>query len=57
MNTNKMPINLKMKLVKNILDLKSIEQKPIRDGYGLGLVQIEGEDSHDGGFLHNFMVK
>ena len=34
-----MPVNLKAKLVENILDLKSLEQKPTRDGYGLGLVE------------------
>ena len=28
------------KLVEHILDLKSIEQKPIREGFGLGLVEV-----------------
>ncbi|MEK9148112.1 MAG: transketolase family protein, partial [Patescibacteria group bacterium] len=39
-----MPINPKMKLVENILDLRSLEQKPTRDGYGLGLVQAADEN-------------
>lgn len=39
-----MPFNPKAKLVENILDLKSLEQKPTRDGYGLGLVQAGGEN-------------
>ncbi|MDO8500004.1 MAG: transketolase C-terminal domain-containing protein [bacterium] len=39
-----MPVNPKMKLVENILDLKSLEQKPTRDGYGLGLVSA-GDDN------------
>lgn len=39
-----MPINPKVKLVENILDLKSLEQKPTRDGYGLGLVQAADEN-------------
>ena len=39
-----MPFNSKMKLVENILDLKSLEQKPTRDGYGLGLVQAADEN-------------
>lgn len=39
-----MPLNPKVKLVENILDLKSLEQKPTRDGYGLGLVQAGDEN-------------
>lgn len=39
-----MPINPNVKLVANILDLKSLEQKPTRDGYGLGLVQAADEN-------------
>lgn len=39
-----MPINPKAKLIENILDLKSLEQKAIRDGYGLGLVQAGDEN-------------
>lgn len=39
-----MPINKSMKLVENLLDLKSIEQKPTRDGYGLGLLQAGDEN-------------
>ena len=39
-----MSLNLKAKLVENILDLKSLEQKPTRDGFGLGLVQAADEN-------------
>ena len=39
-----MPLNPKAKLVENILDLKSLEQKPTRDGFGLGLVQVADEN-------------
>ncbi|MFY9461665.1 MAG: transketolase C-terminal domain-containing protein [Candidatus Sungiibacteriota bacterium] len=39
-----MPVNPKAKLVDNILDLKSLEQKPTRDGYGFGLVQAGDEN-------------
>ncbi|MBI2640141.1 MAG: transketolase family protein [Candidatus Sungbacteria bacterium] len=39
-----MPVNPKAKLVEKILDLKSLEQKPTRDGYGLGLVQAGDEN-------------
>ena len=39
-----MPINPKMKLVENVLDLKTIEQKPTRDGFGSGLVQAADEN-------------
>ncbi len=39
-----MPVNKKMFLVKNILDLKTIEQQPTRNGYGTGLVQAGDED-------------
>lgn len=39
-----MPIVPKVKLVKNILDLKSLEQKPTRDGYGQGLVEAGDKD-------------
>lgn len=41
-----MPVNPKMKLVENILDLKSLEQKPTRDGFGLGLVEAADENSN-----------
>lgn len=34
-----MPLNPKAKLDSHILDLKTVEQKPIRDGYGTGLVK------------------
>ena len=40
-----MPINPKVKLVENILDLKELEQKPTRDGYGTGLVATADENS------------
>ena len=33
-----------MKLVENILDLKSLEQKPTRDGFGLGMLQAADEN-------------
>ncbi len=39
-----MPLNPKAKLVDNILDLKSLEQKPTRDGYGTGLVRAADEN-------------
>jgi len=35
-----MPVNSKAKLVENIIDLKSIEQKPIREWFELGLVEV-----------------
>ncbi|MBI4281136.1 transketolase family protein, partial [Candidatus Uhrbacteria bacterium] len=34
-----MPVNPKANLIPNLLDLESLEQKPTRDGYGLGLVE------------------
>lgn len=33
-----------VKLVENILDLKSLDQKPIRDGFGMGLVEAADAD-------------
>lgn len=39
-----MPLNLKVKLVENILDLKSLEQAPTRAGYGEGLVCAADEN-------------
>ena len=39
-----MPVNKKSKLAENILDLEKIEQKPTRDGYGLGLIQAGDEN-------------
>lgn len=39
-----MPVNSKMKLVEHLLDLEKIEQRPTRDGYGLGLLQAGEED-------------
>lgn len=39
-----MPVNKAAKLVDNILDLKSLEQKPTRDGYGSGLVKAGDEN-------------
>src|SRR3989344_8199394 len=41
-----MPISPLAKLVPNALDLKSIEKKPTRDGYGLGLVEAADENSN-----------
>ena len=39
-----MPLNVKAKLVENVLDVKSLDQKPTRDGYGLGLLQAADEN-------------
>jgi len=39
-----MPISKKVKLVYNVLDLAKLEQKPTRDGYGLGLIQVADEN-------------
>lgn len=33
-----------MNLIENILDLKTLEQRPTRDGYGLGLLQAGDEN-------------
>ena len=41
-----MPLNPQLKLVENILDLEKLEQKPTRDGYGLGLVKAGDENSN-----------
>lgn len=41
-----MPINKEANLVSSILDLKSLEQKPTRDGYGLGLVEAADENQN-----------
>ena len=41
-----MPINPHMKLAENMLNLEKVEQKPTRDGYGLGLVQAGDENSN-----------
>jgi len=35
-----------MRLVENLLDLKSLEQKPTREGYGLGLVRAADENQN-----------
>ena len=39
-----MPVNKKSKLAENIFDVEKIEQKPTRDGYGLGLIQAGDEN-------------
>ena len=39
-----MSVNPQVKLVDNILDLKSLTQEPIRKGYGLGLLQAGDEN-------------
>ena len=39
-----MPLNVKAKLVENVLDVKSLDQKTTRDGYGLGLLQAADEN-------------
>ncbi len=41
-----MPVNPKAKLIENILDLRTLDQKPTRDGYGLGLVQAADENAN-----------
>jgi len=41
-----MPINPKAKLAENILDFKKLEQKPTREGYGLGLLQAADENQN-----------
>ena len=41
-----MPLNPKVKLAENILDLNALEQKPTRNGYGEGLVQAADENSN-----------
>jgi transketolase len=40
-----MPLNSQAKLVSSILDLKSLEQKPTRDGFGIGFLQAADENS------------
>jgi transketolase len=40
-----MPINQSVKLVENILDLASLEQRPIREGFGIGLVKVADADA------------
>ncbi len=39
-----MPINPDLHFVPNILDLKSLDQKPIREGFGIGLVEAADVD-------------
>lgn len=39
-----MPLNPQAKLAENILDLKTIEQKPTREGFGEGLVQAADDN-------------
>ena len=39
-----MSLNPVMHLVENLLDLKSLEQKPTREGFGVGLVQAADEN-------------
>lgn len=39
-----MPINPEVKLVSNILNLNDLEQKPTRDGVGLGMLQAGDEN-------------
>ena len=41
-----MPVNPHAKLVENILDLKSLDQQPTRNGYGTGLVQAADENKN-----------
>lgn len=39
-----MPVNQKMNLAENVLDSKSLEQKPTRDGFGMGMVEAADEN-------------
>jgi len=39
-------ISSKAKLVENILDLATLDQKPIREGFGIGLVEAADADSN-----------
>ena len=39
-----MPIKPEAKLAENVLDLKKVEQKPTREGYGQGLVEAGDKD-------------
>ena len=41
-----MPINPAVKLVQNVLDAQTIEQKPIREGFGTGLLKAGEEDAN-----------
>ena len=41
-----MPINPAVKLVQNVLDAQMIEQKPIREGFGTGLLKAGEEDAN-----------
>ena len=53
---NNMPLNQKANLVPNILDLKSLDQKPIREGFGLGLVEAADTNPNVGGILYKLRV-
>ncbi len=37
-------MNLEAKLTENLLDKSKLEMRPIRDGYGLGLVEAGEKD-------------
>lgn len=41
-----MPIDPKARLAPNVLELAALEQKPTREGYGLGLVQAGDENAN-----------
>jgi transketolase len=41
-----MPADKNINLVENILDLESLEQRPIREGFGLGLVDAADADAN-----------
>ena len=41
-----MPLNPNLKLAENITDKLKLEQKPTREGYGLGLVKAGEEDKN-----------
>src|SRR3989338_505760 len=42
-------LNPQAKLDENVLDLASLEQKPIREGFGLGLVEAADANPNVGG--------
>ena len=41
-----MPLNPNIKLAENILDITKVEQKPIREGFGTGLLKAGEEDAN-----------
>ena len=51
-----MPLNPQMHLAENALDLKSIEQKPTRAGYGEGLLKAGEENPNADGVSISFVI-